>query len=110
MSITLQQAQQVLTAFRRNQIFTAHDFIKEYRKLFEREYIQDLSDAISNANPAHPSNGGDGFREVNRQIARSLSVWVENGTLSNDLEHIQGYYYEETDFDRVNPVSVWRRL
>ncbi len=109
MSITLQQAQQVLDTFRHNQIFTAHDFIKEYRKLFEREYIQDLFDAISNANLAHSSNGGDGFREVNRQIARSLSE-LANGSLSSDLEHIQGDYYEETDFNRVNPVSVWRRL
>ena len=107
MPITPQQAQQVIKEHfnAHHRLFSSHQFIRKYRKMYEEEYISDLYDAINKAKPGKRPNGGIGFRVVNGDIAKFL----KNNENNLGIKKISGKFIDTTDFDMLGPNAIWQK-
>lgn len=106
-SITVAKAEKIIkdNFKEEDRIFSSHQFIRKYRKAYEREYIMTLYAAINNKKNNSITKGGNGFRVVNAFI----SSFLARNAKTLNIKKIEGTYLDETDFDNNCPNALWRR-
>ncbi len=100
MSITLQQAQQVILRHFNTPdlVFNSHEFIEKYRLMYEGDYIQ----MLTNNQPGNPNRS---IQETHKQIG----AFLKQNERDLEIQYLLRIK-DRNDHGEFTPVALWRKL